>query len=68
MCEGAKWSLTASGALGTESGNLMSINESTENSRSQKELTGKVWETMALIVERTRECYQRRSRALSDNA
>jgi hypothetical protein len=39
--------------------------ESTENSRSQKELTGKVWETMALLVERTRECYQRRSRALS---
>ena len=65
MCEEAKWSLTASGALGTESGDSMSINESTENSRSQKELTGKVWETMALLVERTRECYQRRSRALS---
>jgi len=35
--EEAKWSLTASGALGTESGNY-TINESTETSRSQSEL------------------------------
>ena len=31
VCEEAKWSLTALGAVGTEPGNLLLINESTGN-------------------------------------